>query len=98
MMTELRIEDIPEDLRVMYKECRSQGFVLTQYSGASIVALIERITSLEIRNTELEAFAKKWGADAPLSERRTLHEASVAYRKAAGIFPNPDGVKAIIDK
>lgn len=65
---------------------------------AEIAQLRSEVERLKARNTELEAFAKKWGTDASLSERRTLHEASVAYRKAAGIFPNPDGVKAILDK
>lgn len=65
---------------------------------AEIAQLRSENKRLKARNTELEALASKWSTDAPLSERRTLHEASLAYRKAAGIFPNPDGVKAILDK
>lgn len=65
---------------------------------AEIAQLRSENERLKARNTELEAFASKWATDAPLSERRTLHEASLAYRKAAGIFPNPEGVKAILDK
>lgn len=66
--------------------------LLERQLKAENAALRERVAALE-------AFAAKWGTDAPLSERRMLlHEASLAYRKAAGIFPNPDGVKAILDK
>lgn len=98
MMTELRIEDVPEDLRDFYAELKHCAL----RDGASFYAkrcleYIERIARLEARNAELEALASKWATDAPLSERRTLHEASLAYRKAAGVFPNPDGVKAILE-
>lgn len=98
MMTDLRIEDIPERWREKYAMICAKSFHSRGGHLKEIKKLIEDIAFLEARNAELEALAKKWATDAPLSERRTIHEASVAYRRAAGIFPNPDGVKAILDK
>lgn len=107
MMTDLRIEDVPKQWPESTcvecgKKMEAGQIRYCEYGGICSwrvpVAIRSYISRLEARIAELEAFAKKWGTDAPLNERRTMHEASVAYRKAAGVFPNPDGVKAILDK